>query len=117
MYGSYPNSIEDSSMPKYYQARAFGSDPNDQGSDKMKFNKYKDKMTRMSNQPFDSRPHNIIVTNIPKNLSSREILETFRFMGNILRADIMLTSKGEHSGCACLTFPDFESAAFAAKLK
>ncbi|EDL45314.1 RNA binding protein [Plasmodium vivax India VII] len=80
----------------------------------MKFNKYKDKMGRMSNQPFDSRPHNIIVTNIPKNLSSREIMETFRFMGNILRADIMLTSKGEHSGCACLTFPDYESAAFAA---
>ncbi|EUD66948.1 hypothetical protein C922_02532 [Plasmodium inui San Antonio 1] len=145
MYASYPNSIEDNNMPKYYEPRSYGSDPNinmwggtmgasmsnvpydnslanmkypmyDQGSEKMKF-KYRDKMARMSNQSFDSKPHNIIVTNIPKNLSSGEILETFRFMGNILRADIMLTSTGEHSGCACLTFPDFESASFAASNK
>ncbi|VWU52862.1 RNA-binding protein, putative, partial [Hepatocystis sp. ex Piliocolobus tephrosceles] len=83
----------------------------DQYMDKMK---YKDKTMIMNNPPVDKKQHNIIVTNIPKNLSSREIMETFRCMGNVLRADIMLTSKGEHSGCAYVTFPDFESASIAA---
>ncbi|XP_026307320.1 GATA zinc finger domain-containing protein 14-like [Piliocolobus tephrosceles] len=141
IFQTYKNSMEDNGMYRQFPPRNFVNEPNmnmwnkntnvpmpnsmydnnpanttypmiyDQYMDKMK---YKDKTMIMNNPPVDKKQHNIIVTNIPKNLSSREIMETFRCMGNVLRADIMLTSKGEHSGCAYVTFPDFESASIAA---
>ncbi|EUT91396.1 hypothetical protein PFAG_00730 [Plasmodium falciparum Santa Lucia] len=75
---------------------------------------YKPKGNKMNTPMSDKKPHNIIVTNIPKDLSAQEIMETFKCVGNVLGADIMLTSKGTHSGRACITFPDFESASLAA---
>ncbi|SPJ08785.1 RNA-binding protein, putative [Plasmodium sp. DRC-Itaito] len=81
--------------------------------DNMKYS-YKAKGNKINTPMSDKKPHNIIVTNIPKDLSAQEIMETFKCVGNVLGADIMLTSKGTHSGRACITFPDFESASLAA---
>ncbi|CXI26486.1 RNA-binding protein, putative [Plasmodium berghei] len=129
-YPNYQNNTDHNNAPKYYQpvintwnGAAHPPIPNnpyhgnpktsthDYNSEKIN---YKDKPIRMGNGPYDTKPHNIIVTNIPKNLTSRDIMETFKCMGNVLGAGIMMTSKGEHSGCAYVTFPNIETAALAA---
>ncbi|CDU17301.1 RNA-binding protein, putative [Plasmodium yoelii] len=129
-YPNYQNNIDHNNTPKYYQpvVNAWNGaapppipnnpyqgnpkfSPHDYNPEKMN---YKDKPIRMDNAPYDPKPHNIIITNIPKNLTSRDIMETFKCMGNVLGAGIMMTSKGEHSGCAYVTFPNIEIAALAA---
>ncbi|KYO02852.1 putative RNA-binding protein [Plasmodium gaboni] len=102
-----PGSFHESKMvPMKYH-------PYESHVDNMKYS-YKAKGNKMNTPMSDKKPHNIIVTNIPKDLSAQEIMETFKCVGNVLGADIMLTSKGTHSGRACITFPDFESASLAA---
>ncbi|SOV74172.1 RNA-binding protein, putative [Plasmodium sp. gorilla clade G3] len=102
-----PGSFHENKMSpmKYHAYESHG--------DNMKYS-YKAKGNKMNTPMSDKKPHNIIVTNIPKDLSAQEIMETFKCVGNVLGADIMLTSKGTHSGRACITFPDFESASLAA---
>ncbi|CAD2089349.1 RNA-binding protein, putative [Plasmodium vinckei lentum] len=129
-YPNYQTNIDHNNAPKYYppgvntwNGAAPPPIPNgpyqgspkypahDHNPDKMS---YKDKPIRIGSGPYDAKPHNIIITNIPRNLTSRDIMETFKCMGNVLGAGIMMTSKGEHSGCAYVTFPNIEIAALAA---
>ncbi|CDI86933.1 RNA binding motif-containing protein, putative [Eimeria praecox] len=52
----------------------------------------------------------VIVSNVPKDLPAVEIQEAFSCMGTVLRTDIMLNSKGEHTGRVCIAFASAEAA-------
>ncbi|CDJ31512.1 RNA binding motif-containing protein, putative [Eimeria mitis] len=53
------------------------------------------------------------VSQVPKDLPAVEIQEAFSCMGTVLRTDIMLNSKGEHTGRVCIAFASAEAAAAA----
>ncbi|CDJ53568.1 RNA binding motif-containing protein, putative [Eimeria brunetti] len=52
----------------------------------------------------------VIVSNVPKDLPAVEIQEAFSCTGTVLRTDIMLNSKGEHTGRVCIAFASAEAA-------
>ncbi|KAL8432863.1 hypothetical protein ACSSS7_004266 [Eimeria intestinalis] len=58
----------------------------------------------------ESREFTVIVSNVPKDLPAVEIQEAFSCMGTVLRTDIMLNSKGEHTGRVCIAFASAEAA-------
>ncbi|KAL8453744.1 hypothetical protein Emed_000685 [Eimeria media] len=58
----------------------------------------------------DCREYTVIVSNVPKDLPAVEIQEAFSCMGTVLRTDIMLNSKGEHTGRVCIAFASAEAA-------
>ncbi|KAL8272987.1 hypothetical protein Esti_003040 [Eimeria stiedai] len=58
----------------------------------------------------DCKEFTVIVSNVPKDLPAVEIQEAFSCMGTVLRTDIMLNSKGEHTGRVCIAFATAEAA-------
>lgn len=56
------------------------------------------------------REFTVIVSNVPKDLPAVEIQEAFSCMGTVLRTDIMLNSKGEHTGRVCIAYASAEAA-------
>ncbi|CDJ64624.1 RNA binding motif-containing protein, putative [Eimeria necatrix] len=58
----------------------------------------------------EGREFTVIVSNVPKDLPAVEIQEAFSCMGTVLRTDIMLNSKGEHTGRVCIAFASAEAA-------
>ncbi|OEH75798.1 RNA binding motif-containing protein [Cyclospora cayetanensis] len=52
----------------------------------------------------------VIVSNVPKDLPAVEIQEAFSCMGIVLRTDIMLNSKGEHTGRVCIAYASADAA-------
>ncbi|KAL8424831.1 hypothetical protein Efla_001636 [Eimeria flavescens] len=58
----------------------------------------------------ERREFTVIVSNVPKDLPAVEIQEAFSCMGTILRTDIMLNSKGEHTGRVCIVYASAQAA-------
>lgn len=57
-----------------------------------------------NNKTKSMEGYNVIVTNVPHNLTAMEIQEAFSCLGSVIRTDVMLTSHGEHTGRVCVMY-------------